>query len=260
MKIEKNKKKFRWFDEIFTYDTVTSTNDVALELLRQYPKGRFAVIALKQTNGRGRIGKSWISPKKNLYISIAIHTKKFEEISLLPVKFSLWLVDVLEEIGLSCSIKWPNDILMESSKSLPYFGSYKKLAGILTETNTYSNKEFLTIVGIGINLQKNKNITRLIPHAGFIDEYIKISYKKFLNKIILKFDDELSKKHNKKNIISLYKAKCATIGKKVIVDHDPDVVYEATTIDSCGSLVLKSSKKKLKINYGEVNFATHQNH
>ncbi len=96
----------------------------------------------KQTKGRGRIGKKWISKKGNLFISIFF---KFDQKKINFKQFAILNAFLLKKviskkISREISIKWPNDLLFNK----------KKFCGILQEVMRFNNFDYL-IVGIGLN-------------------------------------------------------------------------------------------------------------
>ena len=105
--------------EIFKFEKVTSTNDVAINLIKEEQKEFGCVYANTQTKGRGTHGRKWISDKGNLFSSIFFPLKKnyppFHEFTIInPV-----LVSAV--INKFCSIKkinfkFPNDILINKKK------------------------------------------------------------------------------------------------------------------------------------------------
>jgi len=131
---------------IFEYEKVTSTNDVAIKLIRQ-KKESGCVVSKIQSKGKGTHGKKWISKKGNFFGSIFFPLKKnyptFNEFSLInPVIISKILKKFCNNTNIS--VKWPNDIFINK----------KKVCGILQELVTYDDKKFL-IIGIGINIISN---------------------------------------------------------------------------------------------------------
>ena len=136
--------------EIFKYEKVTSTNDIAMDLIKNKKKYFGYVYAQIQTKGRGTRGREWISKKGNLFGSIFFPLKKnyqeFNEFSIInPIIISNVIKNFCEFKHIN--LKFPNDI----------FVNKKKVCGILQETITYNNINFL-IIGIGINLISNPKI------------------------------------------------------------------------------------------------------
>ena len=122
-------------------DTISSTNDYLLKKEKNKNKDIKICIAEGQTKGRGRRGKSWISPKfKNIYFSLSSYLKK-EDLSGLSIVVALSVSRVLSEINVASLIKWPNDLLVGN----------KKICGILIETAKVGELTRV-VIGIGINV------------------------------------------------------------------------------------------------------------
>ena len=167
--------------KIFRFSSVTSTNDVAISLIEKEKKISGCVYAEIQTKGRGTYGKNWISNKGNLFISIFFHLKKnyppFNEFSVINPLI------VSETIKYFCkdktvSLKFPNDVFLNG----------KKICGILQETITFNNKNFL-IIGIGMNVVSNPKIVHLYEATNILFETKKkINIKKIINSIIISYE------------------------------------------------------------------------
>ena len=167
--------------EIFKFTSVTSTNDVALNLIQEEKKEIGYVCADKQTKGRGTHGRKWISNKGNLFGSLFFPLKNnyptFNEFSIInPVILSGVIENYCEKKNIS--FKWPNDVLING----------KKICGILQELITLNNKRFL-IIGIGMNIVSHPNIN--IEHQAtniFLETKIKPSIKEIMDKIVLSYE------------------------------------------------------------------------
>lgn len=122
---------------------VSSTNDWAKRLARSGAAEGTVVIAETQTAGRGRAGRTWISPKGGLWFSIILRPKlKPAEVIKLVFVASLAVVEVLRELyGLSVKTKWPNDVLIGG----------RKVCGILSEMETMGDSVNFVVIGVGIN-------------------------------------------------------------------------------------------------------------
>jgi BirA family biotin operon repressor/biotin-[acetyl-CoA-carboxylase] ligase len=130
--------------EYLHFDIVDSTNTWVKEHIDTLnPDGITCVCAKQQTSGRGRLGRTWISPPgENIYATLYFTLPLgVSYIGNLGQILSLGCVESLEQEGLSPQIKWPNDILI----------AHKKLAGILCETIPLYNKIGIAL-GIGINV------------------------------------------------------------------------------------------------------------
>lgn len=132
---------------IEVHDTVLSTQDIALGMGRLGQPEGAVVQAYEQTGGRGRHGRSWVSEKGNLYLSVLLrpscHVQKAGQISIL---LSLALAEtILPHLvdSKALVLKWPNDILLAG----------KKCAGILIETELSEGGSLdFAVLGLGVNI------------------------------------------------------------------------------------------------------------
>ncbi|HEX7302212.1 biotin--[acetyl-CoA-carboxylase] ligase [Lentzea sp.] len=105
---------------------------------------RTVLIALEQTAGQGRRGRSWSSPVGGLYVSVLFRPAGVSPAKLpwLNLIAGLALVRVAQSVGVEAALKWPNDLLLGSSAG--------KGAGILSEITA----DGAVVVGIGLNVAK----------------------------------------------------------------------------------------------------------
>jgi BirA family biotin operon repressor/biotin-[acetyl-CoA-carboxylase] ligase len=134
--------------QIQVFEETTSTNDVMARIGRSGAKEGVVVFAESQTKGRGRMGRTWISPaRKGLWFSIllrpAIQPQAATQFTIAAAN-SL-VRGIKAQTGVNAEIKWPNDILIRG----------KKIAGILTEMSAELDhlKELILGVGIDVNLE-----------------------------------------------------------------------------------------------------------
>ena len=136
--------------KIVYHETISSTMDAAFQLaLEKAPEGT-VVCAETQTKGRGRLGRTWISPKgKGICLSVILRPKLSPlEVAKLTLLAAVGVCEALQKItNLQPSIKWPNDLLIDG----------KKCAGILTELSAETDRVKFVIVGIGVNVNTAKN-------------------------------------------------------------------------------------------------------
>ena len=136
--------------KIFKYDTVNSTNETALRLIKRTNCENGFVYALSQKKGKGQYGKKWISKRGNFFGSIFFQLKKnypsLEEFALINPILN---IDILSKYCSKRKIffKSPNDICINK----------KKISGILQVVIFKGSKKYL-IVGIGINLLSSPEI------------------------------------------------------------------------------------------------------
>ena len=168
--------------KIKKYKKVKSTNDIALKLIKKNISQPTLIITEKQTNGRGRIGKKWVSNKGNLFISLFF---KFDQKKITFKQFAVLNAFLIKKvisktISKKIKIKWPNDLLFNRHK----------FCGILQEVIKFGEFDYL-IVGIGLNTNiapqnksfkstSLKNILSKKINNQSILKNIKITYEKFL--------------------------------------------------------------------------------
>ncbi len=118
----------------------TSTNSQARDLAAGGAPHGTVVTAAKQTEGRGRQGRSWCAPAGKALLYSAI-LRRLERHQLLALAVPLAVCELAEELqpGVRCQVKWPNDVQIED----------RKLAGILIETRP---QEGWAVIGVGLNL------------------------------------------------------------------------------------------------------------
>jgi BirA family biotin operon repressor/biotin-[acetyl-CoA-carboxylase] ligase len=173
--------------EIIKFKNVTSTNDVAINLIKENNKITGCVYADTQTKGRGTYGKKWISENGNLFSSLFFPLEKkypsFNEFSLIN---SILISNVIQNFckGKKLALKFPNDVFLND----------KKVCGLLQELITFKNKKYL-IVGVGLNIISNPTLkhiyqatnifleTKKKPNINDIINEMIIAYKNFFMKL-----------------------------------------------------------------------------
>ncbi|MGL9778905.1 MAG: biotin--[acetyl-CoA-carboxylase] ligase [Wolbachia sp.] len=159
---------------IHHYKEVSSTNTEALDLINKGISNETVIIADKQTEGRGRTGKSWISPEGNFYASLVInHETDVSKLTELTFVTALAVGNTLLSFMNDSNIqyKWPNDVLIDG----------KKISGILLERKSNSN---WLIVGIGINVNHAP-----LPGTTCISNYGEsVSNMDLLKELIINFN------------------------------------------------------------------------
>ncbi len=133
---------------ILRFDSLPSTNTEATRQAAQGAPEGLCVVAREQTRGRGRAGRTWLSPPDaGLYFSIVLRPERLPVRAwpLLTLMAALAVRDaLLEACELETDIKWPNDIMVND----------RKLCGILAET-IEADTGRAVVIGIGINLNES---------------------------------------------------------------------------------------------------------
>ena len=172
--------------KIKNYKKVKSTNDVAMNLIKRNILEPTLITTEKQTNGRGRIGKKWISLKGNLFITLFF---EFDQKKINFKQFAVLNAFLLKKvisniISKKIKIKWPNDLLFNK----------QKFCGILQEVIKFDNFNYL-IVGIGLNtntVPQNKSFKSTCL-KNILNK--KIDNQKILKKIVIAYEKFLGEKN-----------------------------------------------------------------
>jgi BirA family transcriptional regulator, biotin operon repressor / biotin---[acetyl-CoA-carboxylase] ligase len=133
------------------FDEVRSTNTVALELARAGEPEGLVVVADHQTAGRGRLGRSWQAPPgSSLLVSILLRPgadAPAHRAHLLTAAVAMAAADACQSVaGFLPSLKWPNDLVVERPEG------WRKLAGVLAESDLSAGTLATVVVGIGVNV------------------------------------------------------------------------------------------------------------
>ena len=136
--------------DITVLSSVDSTNNWLQARLKQGAPSGVACIAEHQTSGRGRLGRSWVSPfGANLYLSLLWRFQHApSELMGLSLAAGVAAVRAIQSMGCDkVQLKWPNDLVVNE----------RKLGGILVEFSGESGGPCDAIIGVGINLQMPKS-------------------------------------------------------------------------------------------------------
>ena len=244
-----------WFSyyNLLIFDEIDSTNDEAKRLAREGVLGDFIVWAKKQTKGKGRYGKQWISPEDNLYLSILQSTitdpERAAQLSFVTAVavgeavISLTSTDAL-------SYKWPNDILLNG----------KKLGGILLESENSSsgNKLDFLVIGVGINIKDFPGKVDMPATSLLAEGYPDVMSDQLLDRIMQYFCAWLSEwqKNGFKKVREAWLKHAVNRGKVITVNTPTERlsgVFE--TLSEDGALELKlAGGQTCFISSGEVFF------
>ncbi|CAI8825723.1 MULTISPECIES: bifunctional biotin--[acetyl-CoA-carboxylase] ligase/biotin operon repressor BirA [Pseudomonas] len=127
------------------FDSIDSTNAEALRAIERHQVAPFVVLAERQTAGRGRRGRKWVSPfAENVYYSLVLRIEGgMRQLEGLSLVVGLAVMQALRELGVpGVGLKWPNDVLV----------GQKKIAGILLELVGDPADVCHVVLGVGINV------------------------------------------------------------------------------------------------------------
>ncbi len=237
---------------IITYQSCSSTSDIAEEKARSGEKEGTVVFAEYQSKGRGRLGRLWRSEKsKNLLCSVILRPQIHPSVSsILTVLVALSVCEILRKYGLSPLIKWPNDVMVKN----------KKIGGILTEIKTEADLVEYVILGIGINVNSemrkmNPDIagtsTSVFDECGYRVDRIEAG-----RNLLAALDKRYKHVKNKKPgaLIKEYIDYSSTLGNIVDIKVGSRTVHGyAQGFDDTGALIIRKDDNSIeKVNSGEL--------
>ena len=174
-------------NKILNLGEIASTQTLAKEIAPIFPKENILITAASQTQGKGQYERKWSSNIGGLYFTLLLRPKKMADLSVLPYQTGKALAKTLEiNYGLQTKIKLPNDILALYGKT------YKKIAGILIESQSTEDNLNLLLIGVGINvnnaLPEDLNATsikQIKKSAQNIDALLENFLKEFAEEYLL---------------------------------------------------------------------------
>ncbi len=232
--------------EIYYLPTVDSTNNYAKELARSGCGDGTVIIADQQTQGRGRMGRSWHSAdKRGIWMSIILRPPVgLGDIQIITLAASLAVALAVDEIfDIKVGIKWPNDIVLGG----------KKICGILTEMSMEMEQVDFLVLGIGLNFkQQGSDFPKEIDdRATSLGVYLKKTYNldignikrgQLIRPILSRLEDVYAKvnKGAVTDIIREWKDYSITLGKEVYVNfRGKQYKGIALDVDADGRLVVE---------------------
>jgi BirA family biotin operon repressor/biotin-[acetyl-CoA-carboxylase] ligase len=239
--------------DLRVFEQTTSTNDVVEKLARDGVREGAVVFAEAQTQGRGRLGRKWVSPaRKGLWFSILLRPELPPQMAtrLTVASATALRRAIQQQTGLSPEIKWPNDILLGG----------KKLAGILTELNAEPDRVRYLILGMGVDVNLTagefpadlrKTATSLRIELGK-----PVSRAELAVQVLRELDRDYARLGAGQftAIADEWEAHCSTIGREVTVQLGARRIHGcAESLDDDGALLLRSEHGHLeRITGGDV--------
>jgi BirA family biotin operon repressor/biotin-[acetyl-CoA-carboxylase] ligase len=241
--------------QAYYFDSIDSTQSQAMKMINESKKEGTIIIAEKQTGGRGRSGRQWISPKGGIWFSIILHPKfDISNTTLFPIASSLALsIAIQKTCKISTELKWPNDLTIKG----------KKLAGMLIDASFESNKIENLVLGVGINFNVNvKEIEKVLKKtpnfygvSSLNDQKNKTSQIELIQSFLLELEKVYEELNNNqiKKIITEWTKRSSTIGKKVEMNTlNGKISGKAIKIDEDGGLIIKDKDKTNKVFAGDI--------
>ena len=239
--------------DVRVFQQTTSTNDVVEKLARDGVKEGVAVFAETQTGGRGRLGRTWMSPsQKGLWFSVLLRPDlRPQEATQLTVASATALVRAIQvATGRKPEIKWPNDILCGG----------RKVAGILTELAAELDHVKHVILGIGINVSQvpadfpaelRRSAASLRMATGQA-----VSRPELAAAVLRELDADYARicAGQFNSVADEWEANCSTLGRRVSIRVGSAVLTgRAESLSEDGALLLRTDHGHLeRISGGDV--------
>jgi BirA family biotin operon repressor/biotin-[acetyl-CoA-carboxylase] ligase len=238
--------------DINVYKTIGSTNQEAKKLALEGAAAGTVIISEEQTQGRGRMGRSFYSPPKSgIYLSLVLRPRvKPNEAVLLTTGASVGVRRAIKKVtGIDTQIKWVNDLYLNDLK----------ISGILTEAVTnFENGQFeFVIIGIGVNFKEPDEPfpeeLKEIAGALFHEKPDTLTRNRLAGEIInevLEICNDLSKR----DFLAEYKAHSLVLGKPIrVFRQEKWETAVARDINDDGGLVIKNESGEIEtLNSGEI--------
>ncbi len=221
--------------KVVYYPYLPSTMDIAREEAGRGTAEGTVVITGEQTEGRGRMRRTWLSPEGNIALSIVL----YPDIAGLPYLVMIASLAVARSIeavtGLKTQIKWPNDILIGG----------KKVCGILIENDVKGNRVDYAIVGIGINVDlKASDVDEISATATSLKDELDrcVLRATVIRHLLTEFERLYLLLPEGESIFKAWRARLDTLGKRVTVSSGGDVLEGvAESVDESGVLSIRQS-------------------
>jgi BirA family biotin operon repressor/biotin-[acetyl-CoA-carboxylase] ligase len=234
-------------------ESVDSTSTEAKKHLIKGETEGLIVFAKTQTSGRGRGGRSWLSPSGGLYFSIVLDPRLGDEKTpLMGLLCACAVRRALFSLGVDAKLKWPNDLLVGD----------KKISGILSEAVTIDNQTKGLVIGIGVN--QNCPFSEMPPGlewptTSVIDEIgSETSTESLLCEIVNEIDAllkivEVNSSYSA--ILEEWRKTSSTLGKSVRV-HEEGTRTDGIALDigEDGSLIVDTDGGIIQVLLGDVHY------
>lgn len=220
----------------YYFEQIDSTNQEAKRHALSGQRVNQLFVADEQTAGRGRLGRTWASQRKEgLWFSLLLYPEiQPDQASTLTLVAASSMSKAIEKTtGLDVGIKWPNDLIL----------GRKKVCGILTEMSAEINHLHYVIVGIGTNLGQMTFDDALKDKATSIQaEGKSITAKALLEAFLETFEQDYNRfcQQDISGVIEEQKKRSVTIGRRVCITRgNEQLEAEAIDIDNEGKLVVR---------------------
>jgi BirA family biotin operon repressor/biotin-[acetyl-CoA-carboxylase] ligase len=230
----------------------SSTNDVAKDLAKQGAPEGTAVLADEQTMGRGRLRRRWFAPSGTCLLCSILFRPDFPAVQVqrLTMLCALAMADAIDQVAtLRVALKWPNDLIIEPRVSDPPASRWRKLAGLLTETEVTGDRLQSVVVGIGVNVNvEQAALPALAPDATSIlaETGREVDRVALLVALMAGVEDRHKRMEAGENPYAEWASRLATLGQRVqVTTASGPLTGMAESVDEDGALLLRAPDGRL---------------
>lgn len=226
--------------EIHVFASTTSTNDVVEKLALDGAREGVVVFAEQQTRGRGRLGRTWVSPAgKGLWFSALLRPPlRTGEATRITVAAAAAVHRALvQATGLPLEIKWPNDIVCRG----------RKLVGILTEMSADPDTLHHVVLGIGVDVNLDRR--DFPPDLRAVATSLRLELGRPLDRpalaaaLLVALDEEYGRvcEGRFREVADAWARACTTLGRQITLVMGPRrLVGRAEALDETGALLVRT--------------------
>lgn len=233
------------------YQSTASTMDDAAQWARDGAEDGAVVVAETQTASRGRWGRRWVSDTGNLYFSVLFRPDADVLPLLNPLAGSAVARAIRKVAGITPSIKWPNDIMIEG----------RKVAGILAESALSGSRVEYAVVGVGVNVALDVSAdAEIADTAGSLNALADaaIDRAELLRRILQDMDALYLDARRGRSPVPEWRRWLDMLGQRVAVTHyDTTHTGQAEDVDDLGNLILRTDDgRRLTLAAGDITLRT----
>jgi len=236
--------------KLFVFESIDSTNTCARTLAEAGTEEGSVVVADYQSEGRGRLGRTWqAEPAKNLLFSVLLRPKLSKEQSgLLTFYAAIAVSRAIESMtGQRVECKWPNDILLNG----------KKVCGILIENSFEQEHVAYSVLGIGLNVNQHTFAQELTERATSIANELHAEidraelFRRILQEIDALYQDVQKSRYDL--ILQEWKERCRMFGQQIDVSQGSQTISGvARGLSTTGGLIMETAKGLQTIHAGDI--------
>jgi BirA family biotin operon repressor/biotin-[acetyl-CoA-carboxylase] ligase len=230
-------------------EETTSTIDAAWEWLREGGPDRGAVIAARQTLGRGRAGRAWASPEGGLWMSVAVRPHlPASRAGRLGVAMALAACEAVRiTTGGEAGVEWPNDVILNG----------RKLGGVLGEAEVEGGAVVRVVLSVGLNVnlrltdlpEEVRDIATTLLEATGRQHALEPIAARTLEALEHLWQSVLT---DGRRLVEAWRDRDALLGQEVTVEMGAETVRgENRGIDADGALLLAAGELQ-RLTVGEI--------